>query len=79
MAAFSGLTQVDAARTTATKPTAGSSQANGALARDDQPEQQHGRQREREDRDRAQQDQPQRRVGRDQSPVRAPGPSAGHS
>ena len=30
VAAFSGLTQVDAASTTATKPTAGSSQTNGA-------------------------------------------------
>ena len=32
----------------------------------DQPEQQHGGQRQREDRDRAQQDQPQRRIGRDE-------------
>ena len=32
----------------------------------DQPEQQHGGQRERENRDRAQQDQPERRIGRDE-------------
>ena len=66
MAARSGLTQVDAARTTVTKPTAGSSQANAVSPGTTSPKSSTAGQRERENRDRAQQDQPERRVGRDE-------------
>ena len=63
-AAFSGLTQVDAASTTRRNPPPAAARRT-APAREDQPEQQDGRQCKDEDRDRAQQDQAKGRVGRD--------------
>src|SRR5262249_2872906 len=66
LAARSGLTQVDAAEPAGPNPARRQKQGKRLSGGYEQPEEQHRRQRDRENRDRAQQDQPQHRIGRDE-------------